>query len=33
MFGARHFLPKPFTEKILLKTVKDLLQGPEAPAR
>lgn len=30
MFGARFFLPKPFTEKILLKTVKDLLSGTEA---
>lgn len=27
MFGAHHFLPKPFTEKCLLKAVKDLLHA------
>ena len=30
MFGAAHFLPKPFTEACLLKAVKDLLHGPAA---
>ena len=30
MFGAVQFLPKPFTEKLLLETVNALLRGPAA---
>ncbi len=32
MFGASHFLPKPFTAQGLLKAVKHLLQDPAQPA-
>ncbi len=31
MFGASHFLPKPFTAQGLLKAVKHLLQDPAQP--
>lgn len=33
MFGAVHFLTKPFTEKSLLSAVSGILNGPAAPSR